>query len=128
MNRLTSEDEKRVKDTLHAFKHWSQGYGNNEHYVDTHGPDMELLLSEIDALREEIKLLHLSKEIMERPELYRQACLQAQQERLFGTHITCDKCKGVIEYGNLHRCIPIFDDDEKVVGYVNGDKKPGEWI
>lgn len=50
MNRLTRDREREIRELLRAFKHWALLQND---YEETHGPDMELLLAEISALREE---------------------------------------------------------------------------
>ncbi len=61
---LTKEREKEIRDRLSAFKHWHSvsSYGTANYY-ESHGPDMEELLAEIDALRAENE--HLGKTIDE---------------------------------------------------------------
>jgi hypothetical protein len=51
---MTPEDEKRIRETLAAFKHWHSQTDDRHSYEDTHGPDMELLLGELDRLRTKV--------------------------------------------------------------------------
>lgn len=53
MPRLTHEREQIIREQLAAYKHWHTTRSCND-YSDTHGPTMEELLSEIDALRAEL--------------------------------------------------------------------------
>lgn len=52
---LTAEREKEIRLKLTAFKHWQIHEENPNDYDETHGPDMEELLAEIDELRRMVK-------------------------------------------------------------------------
>lgn len=53
MTRLNAETEKEIRDRLRAFKHYPIRNQTPSSYEESHGPDMEELLEEIDALRGE---------------------------------------------------------------------------
>lgn len=59
---MTPEREKEIRERLAAFKHWKLKSECPSSYEESHGPDMEELLAEIDSLRDELGVMQFNLE------------------------------------------------------------------
>lgn len=55
---MKPEREKEIRQRIASIKHYSQTSQLMGPYEETPGPDMEEMLSEIDSLREKLKIAH----------------------------------------------------------------------
>lgn len=97
---LNKEREKAIRNGLAAFKHWKLVSDNPASYQESHGPDMEDLLAEIDKLRVVLSVSYPAEKVdVELRELdqFREEnqSLKAENERLQDNRATWKKDAGI---------------------------------